>query len=205
MSTPLHLLRRLLLSLVLSGTALGALAGPTSFHVAVNTTTLAGTGWLDFFFGPTTAAPGATATLSNFSDSFGAVDAGVSGTYASGPGGAYSLTNGPGFNYLSRMVSLGGTLSFDVGFSGAFLTQTGNEGSVFSVALFDQNGGVVGNPTGVATFDLMATSAATITSGSAAQFANVAAAVAVPEPAEWLLMMSGLLAIAFVNRRRAMR
>jgi hypothetical protein len=189
-----------------SFSAPAALAAPISYHVDVDASSQSGAGWLDFYFSPTTVAPAVVATLSHFSANVGPVDAGVSGDYSIGPGGTFSLTNGPGFNYLSRMVTLGGVFSFDLGFDGAFLTSTGAEGSLFSVALLDHNAMAIGNPDGVAIFALPGTSPATIVLGIDREFASVSEAVsAVPEPGTWLLIMSGLIALAALRPRRASR
>lgn len=204
MLTPVRFLRHILLSLVLAGGALNASAAPINYHVDVDASTLAGSGYLDFFFGPTLSAAAATATLTNFSAGFGPVDALSSGDYTAGPNGSYSLTNGAGFNYLSRIVTLGGILSFDVGFSGPFQTTLGDEDSIFSVALFDNTGFTVGNPDGVAQFSLVAGAPGTIAITVEREFASVTAA-AVPEPAQALLMLAGLLAMACVMRRRLPR
>jgi hypothetical protein len=194
-----NILRQVLLAVALAGSAAAAMAGPTNYHVNVNTSGLNGTGSLDFFLSSNVSALPLTATLSNFSSDFGAVDPFYSGVYTDNLDGSFSLTNGSGYNYLSRFLNLGGTVGFDVAFSGAFLDVAGSEGSTFSVALFDQTGSTVGDPSGIAIFDLAATSPTVINVVAERDLADVSV---VPEPSTALIMMTGLGLVGFTARRR---
>jgi hypothetical protein len=199
MFNPKNILRQCLLAVALFSSAVTAMAGPT-YHVDINTTGLSGTGALDFYLTPGLTALPLNVTLSNFSGNFGAVDTGISGDFAIGPNGSFSLSNDALLNaYLYRSASLGsGPLSFDVAFSGAFLDTVGNEGSVFSLALYDANNNVIDNGDGIAIFNLLATSPTVIELSSFAR-ANVSV---VPEPSDMLLMLTGLGLVGFTVRRR---
>jgi hypothetical protein len=189
-----------LLAVALAGGALAAMAAPTSYHVTVNTTGLSGTGSLDMYLAASSAgALPLTATLSNFSSDFGAVDTFFSGDYSAGPGGSFVLVNGAGYNDLTRFLSLGGMVGFDIAFSGTFLDTAGPEGALFSVGLWDADGNVVGDPFGIASFTFVATSPTVITTAFDARLGNI---TAVPEPSALLMMMSGLGLVGFVARRR---
>jgi hypothetical protein len=202
------LLGQCLLAAALAGSALAAMAAPGSYHVAVNTAGLTGTGSLDMYLASANAgALPLTATLSNFSADFGAVDPTFSGDYSVGPGGSFSLVNGAGYNDLTRFLNLGGTVGFDVAFSGAFIDSVGTEGGLFTVGLYDANGVVVGDPLGIVSITLDATSPTTFTPGWDQGLANVTpiTASAVPEPSALLMMITGLGLAGFVARRRAAR
>lgn len=199
------LLGQCLLAAALASSALSAIAASTSYHVAVDTTGLSGTGSLDMFLGSGTTALPLTATLSNFSAAFGAVDLALSGDYAVGPGGSFTLVNGLGYNDLTRFLALGGMVGFDVAFSGAFIDTVGNEGGLFNVGLYDASGDLVGNPFGIASITLDATSPTTFTLAAEQGLATVSAitASAVPEPSALLMMLTGLGLVGFMARRKA--
>ncbi|MDB5907771.1 MAG: hypothetical protein JWP34_1885 [Massilia sp.] len=199
-----NFLGQCLLAIALAGNALAVMAAPTSYHVAVNTAGLSGTGSLDMFLGSGTSALALTATLSNFSANFGAVDPAFSGDYTVEPGGSFSLVNGSGYNDLTRFLNLGGTASFDVAFSGAFIDAAGSEGGLFTVGLYDENGNFVGNPLGIASIELVATSPTAFNIAFEPGLASVTAitASAVPEPSALLMMMTGLGLVGFIARRR---
>jgi hypothetical protein len=193
------LLGQCLLAVALAGSALAAMATPTSYHVAINTSGLSGAGSLDMYLASASAgALPLTATLSNFSTDFGAVDATFSGDYTVGAGDSFLLVNGAGYNDLTRFLSLGGTVGFDVSFSGAFLDSAGPEGALFSVGLWDADGNVVGDPFGIASITLVATNPVTITTS---YDQRLAAVTAVPEPSALLLMLTAVSLAGFTFRR----
>lgn len=195
-----------LLAAALAGSALSAFAGTTNYHVAVNTSGLSGTGWLDLYLASGNTALPLTATLSNFSADFGAVNTAWSGDYSVGPNGSYTLTNGAGFNDLTRFLNLGGTVGFDVAFSGDFIDTAGTEGGLFTVGLYDANGNGFGDPfLGVASFSLAATSPTAYTIVTQPGLATVGpvSASPVPEPSALMLMLTGLGLAGFVGRRRS--
>lgn len=191
-----NLYARAVLAIALATGAGAALAVPTTYHVAIDSRSSTGAALLNLTFnGAINAAP-ATATVSNFTGVYGAVyeTAGaVSGSIAD----MVSISNTAFDNYLSQFVTLGGLFGFDVMFDVA----SSDPGMQFSVAMYlpDYAGYALGADN-LVTIDLVP-DANTLLAGSA--FASVSAVGAVPEPGNMLLMLTGLMLIAFAARRRA--
>ncbi|GGE67460.1 NF038129 family PEP-CTERM protein [Massilia psychrophila] len=190
-------LRQCLLALTLAATALGALAGPTSFHVNLNTSALAKPTYIDLFFSAASNAAPASATVSNFTGAFGTVDY-ADGAVVFNADGSITIGNSPFSNMVGFNVLFGDTFGFDVSFNSDFLNGNSIDGSTFSVSALDAGLNPIGGP--LVTFDLFG--GAGIAVGADGQFASV---TAVPEPSELLLMMTGLGLIGFVHRRRKQR
>ena len=182
----------------------------TQFNVVIDTTSIAGGGWLDLQFNPGQEnAPAATAMLSNFQGLTSSVDAQVSGAVTGLLGGNVQFGNSAAFNNLFQSVQLGQRISFNVSFSGAFLTAPSDIGTSFSLSLFAADQATLlgnGNPDSgsLLTFELFSP----LSSG---QFGSVTPVVfdgglvsvsAVPEPSEWLMMVAGLAALGVVAQRR---
>jgi hypothetical protein len=190
------LFSRALLALALVAGSGAALAGPT-YHVAVDTSAFAGTtGFLDLtFLGLGSAAP-ATARLTNLVGNFGAfsnAEGGASGDVA----GGVAIANSGGFNDFLQAVNFGDTFSFDVGFD-----VIGNgDGTTFGVALineaFDSYLGLAGN-----IVEIGVQPGAADTVFAAVGLADVSTASAVPEPADWMLLATGLALMTIALRRR---
>jgi hypothetical protein len=204
MFTLKSLVRAALTALVVATSTGAAVASPI-YHVSVNTSAYSGAGLLDFSFLGATGATGATATLTNFSGAAGGVflsDGAVSGSLP----GAVMFSNAGVNNELTQSVTFGSMFSFDLEFGGAFTTTAGLFGTTFGVALLNADMsdyvGLAGNvlelalnprtPSGlastitVAVFDGVSTAAV--------------AAVAVPEPADWLLTLTGLVFVVYMTR-----
>jgi hypothetical protein len=207
MTTAKTFISKCLLAIALAGTALGAIAGPTSFRVDVNTTTLTGNGFLSLAFSNLGAAGPVTAQVSNVtglvtgSSTTGNVDAVSPGVFAIG--------NGPGpDNFLDLEATFGGMFSFDVTFTGAFMDEVGIDTSNLFVYLFDSNfNSLAGDANfGVANF-LVQPGVGIVTSAQFPAFAAITAidATAVPEPSSMLMMMTGLGLVGFTARRRKSR
>ena len=192
-----NLLVRALLAFAMASGAGAALAGPT-YHVDVDTSALAGNdGYLDFLFSAQGNAAFTSATLSHFTGNFSGdtfASGGASGSAAAG--GAVSTTDA--WNELGLLASFGGHFGFDVSFAQA----TDNLiGSLFEVALLGADLNYLAPTVGdIAQFQLLPGAAVGL---QASDFATISIVSDVPEPAEWMLMLTGLALLGLTLRRRA--
>lgn len=201
MTTAKTFIRKCLLAIALAGTALGAIAGPTSFHVDINTTTLSGAGLISLSFSKLGLAGPVTAQVSNF---MGPIST-VTGTGSAATAGGYSIANGPGTdNFLDFEALFGGTFSFDIAFTGNFMDETGLDTSSLFVSLLDFGyNSLAGDPLfGVASFTVQPGVGIVAKADFPAFAAINANATAVPEPSSMLMMMTGLGLVGFTARRR---
>jgi hypothetical protein len=194
-----NLLARTLLAFAMASGAGAALAGPT-YHVDVDTSALAGSsGYLDFLFSVQGDAAFTTATLSHFTGNFSGDQFTVGGASGSAAaGGTVSTTEG--WNELGLLASFGGHLGFDLSFEQA----TGNLiGSLFEVALLGADLNYLAPTAGdIAQFQLLPGAAIGL---QASDFATISLGSVsdVPEPADAMLMITGLGLLGFTLRRRA--
>lgn len=184
--------RALLAVLLVTGTG-AALAGPI-YRVSVDTRTWSGSGYLDLTLAGLGNAIPVTATVSNFSGSFGS----ASFTQGQASGDAVSvvsLVQGPSFNELLQEVDFGGILSFDVSFE---VPQGVANGSNFGVALVnasltDYAAGTNGD---IAAIALMPGAADARWADQ--RFASIAE---VPEPGSAAIVVLGLLLVGWSRAR----
>jgi hypothetical protein len=192
-----NLLSRALLAFTLAAGAGAAVAGPT-YHVDVDTSTLAGSqGYLDFLLLGQGDAAAASARLSHLSGDFSG-DEVLSGAVSGSAKAGATIANSDFTNELSLWSTFGGHFSFDVSFD---LAATPLIGSLFEVALLDADFLYLAPTSGdIAQFSLMPGQPVGLVPGS---FATISIVSDVPEPADWMLMAAGLALLRFTVRRRA--
>lgn len=198
------LCKQALFALMLALAAGSAAAGPT-YHVAIDTTTLAvnGTGHMDFLLAGNVPGAETIVTLSNFSGAFGGETERFGGVAGALPG-LLTLVNTDTLNYLTQAVAFGGLFGFDVSLSGAFETTGGADGAVFGVSLFNQDMDAY-LAADIVSFSLIPAAGGTAALVTASAIDGMAAATQVPEPSELLLMLTGLGLMGWIVRRRAAR
>jgi hypothetical protein len=187
-------LRHVVLALGLAAASLtaGATVLPT-YKISVADTATADIAAIDLVFGSIDGAAPVTATLSHFTgmplvelDRQGAVS-GTSDNFVIGNAGAYN----------DLYLAVDGPFAFDLNFSEGFLgfASAFDSNSFFSIALYDSFGDVIGDPNGALNFSLSNTGVV-LTSTS-----SLLTAVAVPEPTDWVLMLTGLAFVVYITRR----
>ena len=197
----LFTLRGSLLALALAGCASFASAD-TSYHATIDTSSMSGAGWLDLTFLPGMAsAAGATATLSNFSGNFGS-ELDLTGDVGGALPGSFTMGNSQSYNEMIQALTLGGSFSFDISFSGAYQSTPGTGTSLGVGLLSGDQSAYLGNPDGyLFQIDLTPMQDSKL-SMFAGDIASVTAAAAVPEPSQYLLLLGGLCVLGAVTARR---
>jgi hypothetical protein len=190
-------LRHAVLALGLAAASLTASATvlPT-YHISVADTATPDIVAIDFLFSSIVGAAPVTATLSNFTGM--PLDELDRQCAVSGTTDRFAMSNFGACNYL--FLSVNGPFAFDLNFSEEFLdfATPFAYNSDFSIALWDSNGNILGDET-VGTLDF-----ALSTTGVVATSSSTAVSVAaVPEPADWALMLTGLAFVVAVTRRKA--
>ncbi|MEG2029639.1 MAG: NF038129 family PEP-CTERM protein [Janthinobacterium sp.] len=205
LTTTLNLtLRRAVLAALLAASSSLALAGPLSYHVEIDTSQFSGAGFLDFaFIAGNSPAPGATATLSQFTGAFGALESQEGNVSGSLPG-TLTFGNGGGYNDWFHNVTLGGKFGFNIVFGGDFLHTAGNAGTTFGVGLLDATAtSYLGNVNGnLVQFELTPVTGGLPGAIAGSTYAGIASISAVPEASEWMMLTGGLALIGFALRRR---
>jgi len=192
-------LRHVVLAMGLAAASLtaGAAVLPT-YHIDVADTAAADIAYIDFTFGSVDGAAAVTAALSHFTGT-PLSEGDVIGAVTSTPDG-FVIGNAGAYNDL--FIGVGGPFAFDLNFSEGFLdfASAFDSNSFFSIALYDSNANLIGDPTGALNFSLSKTGVA-ITSTSSLLSLTPVAVVAVPEPGDWVLMLTGLVFVVAMTRR----
>ncbi|WP_413672061.1 NF038129 family PEP-CTERM protein [Massilia cellulosiltytica] len=173
--------------------ALSLLAGAASanpvYHVALDTTGTSGDGYMQIDFLPFATSDVLTATISGLDGAFTGTPS-LDNVVQSG--GSYTFSS-DAFSEFFQSITLGGKFGFDVTFGGV-PTDGGSIG--LSVSLLDSVG------------DYLSFQAAQISlvAGEPAAIAvdpGFATVNPVPEPADWLIVATGLALLGAMQRRRA--
>lgn len=181
-----HFLTRLLLATLLLG---GAAQAAPQYSITIDTAALGdGNAYLGLtFLGLADAAP-ATATVTGLSGAFAGLPQ-TSGAVGGAWPGPLVFGNG---GELLRAVTLGGVLSFNVGFT----LGSGDAGLTFGWALFNDSS-YLGADGDLGTISLLPGTAPVVSNLS--PLSNVQA---VPEPPALLMLALGLLCVGWQARRR---
>ena len=191
-------LRHVVLAMGLAAMSLtaGATVLPT-YKISVADTATSDIAYIDFLFSSVDGAAAVKATLSHFTgmpltefDRAGEV---------SGTSNSFDIGN-PG-TYNDLYLAVDGPFAFDLNFSEDFLgfASTFGSNSFFSIALYDSNSMIIGDPNGALNFSLSNTGVVVTSTSSLLSLTEVTAA-AVPEPADWVLMLTGLVFVVYMTR-----
>ena len=191
-------LRHVVLALGLAAASLTAAASvlPT-FHISAADTATADIAYVDFVFSKTDGAPAATAKLFHFTGST-LTELDRQGAVRNVAGG-FEIDN-PGTNN-DLYLAVEGPFALDLTFSADLLGfATDFDNTIFSIALYDSNEQIIGNSFGALQFALSKTGVDPIKLSNLLTLTEVTAAD-VPEPADWMLMLTGLVFVVALTRR----
>ena len=193
---------------LLAAAAAPTWADPITYHVSINTSSIAGTaGSFDFNFnpGPLVSQPASLQIVNFASDGTLAGSASTFGDVSGGPlPSTLTFDNGGPFNDYFEGFTFGSTLTFDINLFGPALTApngTASSGSAFGFSLFSDPAGTIAalttDPTGLAfRIDIQLNGTTIATNSSPAT-----TLAAVPEPGTLLLTATALAGV-FASRRR---
>ena len=199
MTTITSLFLRLVLALTLATGAGAAMAVPASYHISVDTGSLSGTGYLDLAF---TGLDGTTASaiVTNFTGNASGASI-LTGNASGDLATTATLMGGTNYTWIDQLVQFGGVFGLDVMFDFA---NTG-AGNTFTMQFFNQDfSAYLGVQGPFATIELIPGTGTSFTTAGGIATVTETITAAVPEPGQWLLMLTGLLLLAATARRRNM-
>lgn len=188
-------LRHAVLALGLAAASLtaGAAVLPT-YHIGAADTATRNIASMDLVFNSINGAAPVTAYLSHFTGT-PFVELDRQGD-VSEKGGVYSIGNAGSYNDLYLEVD--GPFEFNLNFSENFLgfNNAENNNGLFSIVLYNSLGDIIGNPGGELQFSLTNT-------GVDPSKSSLLTVTPVPEPTDWMLMLTGLVFVVYMTRRSA--
>jgi hypothetical protein len=196
-----NFIRHALLALALAATSLAAQAGVIpAYKVTITTTAAAGSsGFLDFQFAGL-GGPFALATISNLTGALNGIDHSADAGTVTDGAGLFTMANDGA--YRSYAADFGGVFSFDLAFSGDFLTTDSFDVSRFSVAALDADFLSIGGQEFALTFELFSPQNGQGPSVGVDADARLASVTLVPEPSQLLLFLTGIALAGAALRRR---
>ena len=192
-----------------------AQAGPITYDVAVNTSSIAGTmGSLDFQFnpGPLQTQAASLQILGFTSDGVLAGSPSLTGDVSGALPTTLIYDNGTQYNDFFEDFTYGTTLSFEVSLYGPELSApdgVSTSGSIFAFSMFSDPAGTIPVLTTdtidgfAATLNVNLDGTTSVTDPSAET--SVASSAATPEPGSLVLLATGLLVLAGMLRRQLIR
>jgi hypothetical protein len=192
-----------------------AQAGPITYDVAVNTSSIAGTmGSLDFQFnpGPLQTQAASLQILGFTSDGVLAGSPSLTGDVSGALPTTLIYDNGTQYNDFFEDFTYGTTLSFEVSLYGPALSApdgVSTSGSIFAFSMFSDPAGTIPVLTTdtidgfAATLNVNLDGTTSVTDPSAET--SVASSAATPEPGSLVLLATGLLVLAGMLRRQLIR
>jgi len=187
-------LRHVVLALGLATASLtaGASVLPT-YHISVADTATADIVAIDFLFSSIVGAAPVTATLSNFTGM--PLDELDRQCAVSGTTDRFAIDNFGVCNYLYLAVD--GPFAFDLNFSEGFIdfATAFAYNSDFSIALWSSDGKIIGDET-IGTLDFALSKDGVVPTSTSPAISLVE----VPEPGDWLLMLTGLVFVVTMTR-----
>lgn len=192
-----------------------AQAGPITYDVAVNTSSIAGTmGSLDFQFnpGPLQTQAASLQILGFTSDGVLAGSPSLTGDVSGALPATLIYDNGTQYNDFFEDFTYGTTLSFEVSLYGPALSApdgVSTSGSIFAFSMFSDPAGTIPVLTTdtidgfAATLNVNLDGTTSVTDPSAET--SVASSAATPEPGSLVLLATGLLVLAGMLRRQLIR